>query len=370
MSGLDAPMRWASSSATRRAIRIRVAGEERWIAVEDAARYRDAVGASPPPGVAETFLAPVDRPLDAAPRALGAHPRARSPPDDPPRRWGVARGRRRGRLRATGRGRRPARGRVPTRRSRPRVSRSRRPAPAAPSLAGAPAPRGRAGRAAGARPLPAARGTGVGSSAGGLGAPHRGRRAARGRAAPGIGPRARCAAGSRGRATRRACSTSSARPARSCGSDAGRSAATTGGSRSSAATTSTCWLRRRSADDRPVEPIHDAIRQHLQRRGASFFPQLRAAGGGCPQRRRAARRAVGPRLGRRGHERHLRARCGRCRCHARAHARSPRPGGSWRLDLRMPPGVGRWWPISSARHARRRSAGTRSPRRCSSATGS
>ena len=32
-----------------------------------------------------------------------------------------------------------------------------------------------------------------------------------------------------------------------------------------------------AAEDRPSEPIHDAIRQHLQRRGASFFPQLRAA---------------------------------------------------------------------------------------------
>ena len=33
-----------------------------------------------------------------------------------------------------------------------------------------------------------------------------------------------------------------------------------------------------TADDRPSGPIHDAIRQHLQRRGASFYPQLRAAG--------------------------------------------------------------------------------------------
>jgi ATP-dependent Lhr-like helicase len=32
-----------------------------------------------------------------------------------------------------------------------------------------------------------------------------------------------------------------------------------------------------TAADRPSEPIHEAIRAHLQRRGASFFPQLRAA---------------------------------------------------------------------------------------------
>jgi ATP-dependent Lhr-like helicase len=32
-----------------------------------------------------------------------------------------------------------------------------------------------------------------------------------------------------------------------------------------------------ASEDRPSEPIHDAIRQHLQRRGASFFPQLRSS---------------------------------------------------------------------------------------------
>ena len=69
------PTALSELEATRRAIRIRIAGEERWIAVEDAARYRDAVGASPPPGVAETFLAPVRPAARPAPRALGADPR-------------------------------------------------------------------------------------------------------------------------------------------------------------------------------------------------------------------------------------------------------------------------------------------------------
>jgi len=41
----------------RRAARVRVAGEERWIASEDAALYRDALGVPPPPGLPETFLA-------------------------------------------------------------------------------------------------------------------------------------------------------------------------------------------------------------------------------------------------------------------------------------------------------------------------
>jgi ATP-dependent helicase Lhr and Lhr-like helicase len=42
--------------AERRAIRVRVAGEARLIAAEDAGRYRDALGAMPPGGLPETFL--------------------------------------------------------------------------------------------------------------------------------------------------------------------------------------------------------------------------------------------------------------------------------------------------------------------------
>ena len=44
--------------ASHRAVAVRIAGEERWIAIEDAARYRDALGVSPPRGVPEAFLAP------------------------------------------------------------------------------------------------------------------------------------------------------------------------------------------------------------------------------------------------------------------------------------------------------------------------
>ncbi len=42
--------------AERRAIRIRVAGEERWIAAEEAGRYRDALGCAPPGGLPRDFL--------------------------------------------------------------------------------------------------------------------------------------------------------------------------------------------------------------------------------------------------------------------------------------------------------------------------
>jgi ATP-dependent helicase Lhr and Lhr-like helicase len=45
--------------AARRAMTIRVAGEERFVAVEDAARYRDALGVKLPEGLPEALLEPV-----------------------------------------------------------------------------------------------------------------------------------------------------------------------------------------------------------------------------------------------------------------------------------------------------------------------
>ena len=50
-------------NARRRAIRVRIAGEERIAAVEDAGRLRDALGVPLPVGVPEVFLEPVDDPL-------------------------------------------------------------------------------------------------------------------------------------------------------------------------------------------------------------------------------------------------------------------------------------------------------------------
>ena len=49
--------------AERRAVRVRVAGEQRLIAAEDAGRYRDGLGAMPPGGLPETFLEADDEPL-------------------------------------------------------------------------------------------------------------------------------------------------------------------------------------------------------------------------------------------------------------------------------------------------------------------
>jgi ATP-dependent Lhr-like helicase len=50
-------------AADRRAVMVRIRGEDRWIALEDMARYRDALGVMPPVGVPEAFLAPSIDPL-------------------------------------------------------------------------------------------------------------------------------------------------------------------------------------------------------------------------------------------------------------------------------------------------------------------
>ena len=49
--------------SARRAIRVRIAGEQRWLSIEDAGRVRDALGAALPVGVPETFTEPVADPL-------------------------------------------------------------------------------------------------------------------------------------------------------------------------------------------------------------------------------------------------------------------------------------------------------------------
>ncbi|MGO1053103.1 ATP-dependent helicase [Crossiella sp. CA198] len=53
----------AELAATRRAIQVRIAGEQRWLAIEDAGRVRDALGAALPVGVPEVFTEPVPDPV-------------------------------------------------------------------------------------------------------------------------------------------------------------------------------------------------------------------------------------------------------------------------------------------------------------------
>ena len=49
--------------ASRRVIGVRIAGDDRWAAIEDAARLRDALGTALPVGVPQVFLEPVPDPL-------------------------------------------------------------------------------------------------------------------------------------------------------------------------------------------------------------------------------------------------------------------------------------------------------------------
>ncbi len=53
----------AELESARRAIRVRVAGTERWFAIEDAGRVRDALGAALPVGVPEVYTEPLRDPL-------------------------------------------------------------------------------------------------------------------------------------------------------------------------------------------------------------------------------------------------------------------------------------------------------------------
>jgi ATP-dependent Lhr-like helicase len=63
--GVDAEGALLELAAARRAVRVRLAAEERWIAADDAGLYRDAFGAVPPSGLPEAFLADVPNALQA-----------------------------------------------------------------------------------------------------------------------------------------------------------------------------------------------------------------------------------------------------------------------------------------------------------------
>jgi len=273
-SGLDAVAALAELEGSRRAVRLRIAGEERWIAIEDVARYRDAVGASPPSGVAETWLEVTDAPLEAL---LLRWARSHAPftAEAPAARWGVARVTVEDRLRGLAAAGSLLEGafrpggtaheftdadvlRQLRRRSLARLRREVEPVEAEVL----------------ARFLPAWQG--VGSPSGGLGrlievvaqlegvpipASVLERDVLRARVA-GYTPRLLDELGAAGEVVWIGRG--------SLGRDDGRIA---------------LYRRDRvdllasagASEDRPSEPIHDAIRQHLVRRGASFFPQLRSA---------------------------------------------------------------------------------------------
>jgi ATP-dependent Lhr-like helicase len=72
----------------RRAVATRIAGQARWIAAEDAGRYREALGAGLPVGLPEAFLEPGGDPLDSL---LRRYARTHVPfmTADPARRWAL-----------------------------------------------------------------------------------------------------------------------------------------------------------------------------------------------------------------------------------------------------------------------------------------
>jgi ATP-dependent Lhr-like helicase len=58
-----APGWLAALAGQRRVIEVRVAGEARWAAIEDAGRLRDALGVALPPGIPDAFTEPLSDPL-------------------------------------------------------------------------------------------------------------------------------------------------------------------------------------------------------------------------------------------------------------------------------------------------------------------
>ncbi len=90
--GAAAAEPWLDALATaRRAVHTRIAGEDRWIAVEDVARYRDGVGIAPPVGIPAAFLAPVVGAIDGL---LARYARTHGPflTPGPTARWGLPTG--------------------------------------------------------------------------------------------------------------------------------------------------------------------------------------------------------------------------------------------------------------------------------------
>jgi ATP-dependent helicase Lhr and Lhr-like helicase len=72
VEGLDAEAMLLELAGERRAIRVRLGGEERWVDAADAGLYRDALGAVPPGGLPAVFLEDVPDALMRVARRYGA----------------------------------------------------------------------------------------------------------------------------------------------------------------------------------------------------------------------------------------------------------------------------------------------------------
>ena len=298
-----------AGEAGRRAARrlVRIDGEERYIAAEDAGLYRDALGVPPPAGLPESFLEDHPR-RDARPRApLRAHPRAL--PDRAS--WRTATGWIR-RRRCASSSARATWSAASCFRAAPSASGATPTCcagsaePASPTCAEEVEPADRATL----RPLPAelAERRCPPRRRRRAGPPARGAGPAAGRRAHAEGLGARRAAAPPRRLLARPGSTSSAPAARSSGSAPGRSAATTAGSPSTSARTS-AWPARR-----PATPRSSGPRASPRRDPRAPGRRARASGSTCSPtsraRRGAPRRALGPGLGGGGDQRRLRAAAG------------------------------------------------------------
>jgi ATP-dependent helicase Lhr and Lhr-like helicase len=76
LEALDAEQLLLKLADERRAVRLRIHGEPRWIAADDAGLYRDALGAVPPSGLPEAFVADVD---DAFEKVVARYARTHGP---------------------------------------------------------------------------------------------------------------------------------------------------------------------------------------------------------------------------------------------------------------------------------------------------
>jgi ATP-dependent Lhr-like helicase len=87
--GAEVAQPWLQTlAAGRRAVQLRLGGADRWVAIEDVARYRDGVGAAPPAGVPDAFLGPVTGAIEGL---LARWARSHGPflGPEPARRWGL-----------------------------------------------------------------------------------------------------------------------------------------------------------------------------------------------------------------------------------------------------------------------------------------
>ncbi|HEY4183195.1 MAG TPA: DEAD/DEAH box helicase [Kofleriaceae bacterium] len=87
-TGVDIDAALGQLSDQRRVASVRIASEQRWIAVEDAARYRDGLGVQLPQGLPAALLASVPNALESL---VARFARTHSPftTDQPARRWGL-----------------------------------------------------------------------------------------------------------------------------------------------------------------------------------------------------------------------------------------------------------------------------------------